>query len=356
MHTLSASPRSHDRAEARRGTLRSPKPPGRVSRKTLWALLPALALLAAPAAVSGDDALALVPPEAASVGLVRLDALRHSPLAARLFADTDRITGDGDAARFMEETGLRPKEDVDTVVVASIPRSGARHNDDVLVLFEGRFDPARLAKAIMARGAAPESSPHGDYFVLRDQGRPGAVAFASSRLVIAGSEDLVTAALASRHRRGGSGFTRGEGLGQHFSRIPGDASAWMLVDTLRYPIARGAAAREPERDGDPSRALVGAMKSVSLFAFAATAREDSLELTATGLSADGETRELLEDALKGVLAMWRMAAQEKSPELVSVLRRFDVDRDREGVTVSGTLPGEVIRMLTEKREARQRSR
>ncbi|MBC8646737.1 MAG: hypothetical protein H7X85_06210, partial [Thermoanaerobaculia bacterium] len=114
-------------------------------------------------------------------------------------------------------------------------------------------------------------------------------------------------------------------------------------------------ARE-ERSGDPSEALVGAMKSVSLFAFAAKAQQDGLQLTATGLSDDAETRELLEDALRGVLAMWRMAAQEKSPELVSVLRRFEVDRDREGVTVTGMLPGSVIRDLTERRHARHQNR
>ncbi|MFN2387846.1 MAG: hypothetical protein ABR576_16445 [Thermoanaerobaculia bacterium] len=329
---------------------RSPKPPGRL-------LLPALLVLAlAPAAARAQEALGLVPPEAASVGVVRLDELRSSPLAAKLLADTDRMTGQGDAARFMEEAGLRPKEDVDTVVVAAMPREGSRRNEDALVLFEGRFDPVRLGSAITARGATLHRSPNGDYFLLPDKserGDPGAVAFASSRLVIAGTENQVTAALANRQRRGGSGFLRGEGLGRHVSRLPGDSSVWVLVDAKRFPIARRHAA--DERSGDPSQALVGAMKSVSLFAFAAKAQSDGLELMATGLSEDAETRELLEDALRGVLAMWRMAAQEKSPELVTVLRRFEVERDREGVTVTGTLPGSVIRDLTERRHARRQS-
>ena len=317
-------------------------------------LLPALLFVLLPAGARADEALSLVPPDAASVGVVRLDELRSSPLAAKLLADTDRLTGEGEAARFMEEAGLRPKEDVDTVTVAAMPRSAGRRHDDALVLFEGRFDPARLASAITARGARLQRSPDGDYYLLPDKserGDPGAVAFASSRLVIAGTESQVTAALANRQKRGGSGFLRGEGLGRHFSRLPADASMWVLVDTKRFPIPRRQA-RE-ERSGDPSEALVGAMKSVSLFAFAAKAQQDGLQLTATGLSDDAETRELLEDALRGVLAMWRMAAQEKSPELVSVLRRFEVDRDREGVTVTGMLPGSVIRDLTERRHARR---
>jgi hypothetical protein len=128
------------------------------------------------------------------------------------------------------------------------------------------------------------------------------------------------------------------------------------VDARQFPIARGAGREGDAAGGDPSHALVGAMKSVSLFAFAATVRGDALEMTATGLSDDGETRQLLEDALRGVLAMWRMAAQEKAPELVSALRKFEVDGDREGVTVSGTLSGDVIRTLTARREAWKRSR
>jgi hypothetical protein len=329
------------------------------ARRTLTLVLPALLLLAAlsPAPAGAQDAIALVPPDAASVGVVRLDELRNSPLAAKLLADTDRMTGEGDAARFMEEAGLRPKEDVDTVIVAAMPRGGSRRNEAALVMFEGRFDPVRLGSAITARGATLQRSPDGEYYILpekSERGEPGAVAFASSRLVIAGTEDQVTAALANRRKRGGSGFVRGEGLGRHVSRLPADASVWALVDAKRFPMARRHGG--DERSSDPSQALAGAMKSVSLFAFAAKAEGDSLELMATGLSEDAETRQLLEDALRGVLAMWRMAAQEKSPELVTVLRRFAVDADREGVTVTGTLPGQVIRELTERRHARHPSR
>jgi len=329
----------------------------KTARTILRGGLPALLLLTLAAAARADEALSLVPSEAASVGMVRLDELRNSPLAAKLLADMDRMTGDGDAARFLEETGLRPKEDVDTVVVAAIPRAGSRGRTAGLVLFEGRFDPVRLAGALSGRGASRRASPEGEYYLLAGEhhnGDPGAIAFVSRRLIVAGSEDLVRDALAAR-RASGSGFLRGEGLGKHFTRLPADASAWALVDAVRYPIARGAR-NESDRGGDPSRALAGAMKSVSLFAFAATAREDALELTAIGLSDNDDTRDDLEDALRGVIAMWRMAAQEKSPELVSVLRRFEVDQDREGVTVSGTLPGSMIRLLTAHREAKRRQR
>jgi hypothetical protein len=304
------------------------------------------------AAAASDEALALVPPEAVSVGIIRLDALRASPFATRLFSETDELTVDGDAARFLAETGLRPKQDVDVIVVAGRVSSQVRGPGDGLVIFEGRFDQARLEAAMQARGAIRKSTPQGDYLLVgerRGEGDHAAIAIVSQRLVVAGTPAAVTRALADR-QAGGSGFLRGEGLGRQIRRVPADASAWAIVDATRAPFALGARRSE---DGDAADALVGAMKSVSLFVFHATARGDSVELSATGITADDETRGLLEDALKGVVAMWRLAIHEKSPDLVPILRKFEIESDHEGVTIHGTLPGSFLRKMAEERHARR---
>jgi hypothetical protein len=321
-------------------------------------LLPLAAIVAfaagAPrvAAAGSDEALALVPPEAVSIGAVHLDLLRASPLAARLFAETDELTVEGDAAKFLAETGLKPKQDVDVVVVAGLFSSTVHGASDGVVFFEGRFDPARLEAAMEARGAVRKSNAQGDYFIVGERhggGDRAAVAVVSRRLIVAGSPVAVTRALANR-QSGGSGFLRGEGLGRQIHRVPADACAWAIVDATRAPFAGGPRRSE---DGDAADALVGAMKSVSLFVFHATSRGDSIELSATGLSADGETRDLLEDALRGVVAMWRLAIHEKSPELVPILRKFEIENDREGVTIRGTLPGSFLKKMAEEREARR---
>jgi len=51
-------------------------------------------------------------------------------------------------------------------------------------------------------------------------------------------------------------------------------------------------------------------------------------------------------SLKVMLAMWRLAAQEKS---VSVLRRFKIESESEGVSISGTLPASFLRSLSSQR-------
>ncbi|HSB62997.1 MAG TPA: hypothetical protein VLJ18_02480 [Thermoanaerobaculia bacterium] len=330
------------------------------------------ALLALPAAATGgDDALALVPADAASVGVIHVADLRTSPLAARVFSDTDHLTVDGDAAHFLAEAHLNPKEDVDTVVAAGSPKGAGGSAGWGLVLFEGRFDPAALSAAIAARGAIRKSTPAGDYFLLPEKGahasrhEQGAIAFASEHLVIAGNEASVVAALAQRSA-GGTAFRSGAGLGRHLGRIDSGASAWALVDVTRLPVGERSNGLHASRtvDGkdvevkarsgheDAALTVVSSMKSVSLLALQATAKGDALKLAATGLVSDDETAGLMEDALRGVLAAWRLAAQEKSPETVSMIRKFSVTRDKSTVSISGTLPGSAVRALAEKKHAR----
>ena len=337
-------------------------------KRTIASSALALALVSTPlAAGHTDDALALVPPDAASVGVVRLADLRTSPLAAKLFADMDRVTTDGEAARLLEETRLNPKEDVDLVVAAGSPKGPDGGKGAGLVIFEGRFDAARLTAAAEARGAERRSTPNGDYFLLHDKGGrgDGAVAFVSDHLIVAGTESYVIQALATR-AAGGSRFASGSGLGRHLSRIDSGATAWALVDMTRFPLrqreghgvhVRGTVNSQPvnvdvTQHGDEAPiALLSAMKSVSLVSLQATAKGDSLTLAATGLSDDADTRELLEDAVRGVLAAWRIHAQDANPDMVPVLRKFKVVRDKDGVSISGTLPGAAIRAIAERKHA-----
>jgi hypothetical protein len=332
---------------------------GASTRLLALATIVAAADFAAPgsalAGVRGsDDALSLVPADAASIAVIRFNELRSNPLASRLFNDADHVGGNGDAARFMEEANLKPRQDVDTAVVVGLVPGGSG-DSPVLALFEGRFDPERLSAAALTRGATRMSTSAGDYFLLPEKnssnhGR-GAVAFASTHLVIGGTESAVSSALASRNA-GGTAFLSGAGLGRQLSRVDRGSSVWALVDVTQYPKVQNGFNRGGNAHGsDAGQALFGAMKSVTFFSFQATVHSDDVALVATGVSPDAETRQLLEDSLKGVVAMWRLAVQEKQPDLVTVLRRFKIDSTGDAVTVSGTLPGSVVRSLAEKRHA-----
>ena len=310
--------------------------------------------LPAAAVRPADDALALVPPGAVSAGMLRVSDLRSSPLAARLFAELDKATVEGDAARFLAETRLHPIDDVDLVVFAAT--NGGKGK--ALVAFEGRFEPEKLAAAVASRGAQAKSTSGATYFLLKGD-RPagerngGAVAFVGSRLVVAGSEEAVVAALAAR-AAGGTGFRGGAGLGAQLDKVSPGASGWLLVDRTKLPEAKGSITISGN-DGDAARNVIGAMNLVSTFAFEMTVKGDSLRLSGAGYSDDAETRELLEDALRGILAAMRIAAQEK-PDVVSAIRRFKVATDRNAVTISGTLDGATIKALAAAKAEHERAR
>lgn len=319
--------------------------------RVLSALLLAAALGAAPALASrpSDDLLTLVPQDAAAVAVLNWSELRSSALGAKLLFECDKMTVDGDAARFMAEARLDPREDVDAIVAAGSPGNGDQTEGAVLVLFAGRFDQGRLTDAMVNRGGTKRSTPAGDYYLVPDNngshhGKPGAISFTTSHLVIAGDEASVAAALA-RRKAGTVSFEARAALGRSYSRISTDSSAWALIDFQKFPASR----REHVTASGQAGQLIAAMKQVSVVALQATVRNDNLDLAAAGVVDNAETRQLLEDSLRGVIAMWRLAVQDKSPEAVSMLRRFKISSDDKAVTIQGTLTGEYLRSIADKR-------
>jgi hypothetical protein len=325
--------------------------------KRQFVALAILALALAPAAFAKTDAMSLIPNDSVSVGVVRLVDMRSSPLSAALFAQTAHITNDGDSAKFLSESGLQPTKDVDVVVFATSPRTNLGSEADFLIAADGRFNVDRLTSALVARGAVKKSSAHGTYFLMPEKdagnGHRGVVAFPDSSLALIGSEAAVIEALASR-AAGGTTFATTSGLGRDMVRVDPHATAFVLVDVPRAQRITGA----PKMGGSSaqSQALGTALKNVSTVAIWATDTGDSLKLSALGLSTDAETLGLVEDTLRGALSAMRLAVQDKSPEMVSLLRKFTVTRTDNSVSISGSVPAETFKTWVAKSQAHASTR
>lgn len=308
----------------------------------VFALVAALAL----PAMAKDDALSLVPANAATVGMVKLRDMRSSPLSSMLFQHTDKMSADGEAERFLAETGLSPKQDIDVLVVATAPRTNLGSEADVLVIAEGRFNVAKLTAALTTRGAVKKDG----YFLLPEaKDDEPAVAFPSASLVLAGTERAVAAALVAR-ANGGTTFRAANGLGHDLARIDANATAWALIDVVRAQrLTKGGTVHTGH--GQSGDALRTALRSVSTLAVWATDTGDSLKLGAFGLSRDEETLTLIEDTVRGALSALRLAVKDKAPEMVSVLRRFDIDRTADSVKIEGTIPAAHLREMLAKKAA-----
>lgn len=305
-------------------------------------------LLVAGAAFAKSDALSLVPADAVTVGMVKLNELRTSPLSGFLFEHTDKVTADGEADKFLDDAGLDPAKDVDVIVVATSPKTRFGSEAEIVVIADGRFNVARLTKALLDRGAVQRDS----YLTFPESDgdrHKGAIAFPSASLAIMGTEDAVLEALATR-AKGGSGWLTASALGQDASRIDPSANAWAVVDVTRS-IRLSGKTRVPNRDDASGQALAAAIKSVSTVALWGTDTGDSLKLGAFGLTSDTETLELLEDTIRGALAAMRLAVKDKSPDLVSVIRRFDVQRTDNSVRITGSIPAESVRKLLAQKHA-----
>lgn len=316
--------------------------------RSLVALV-ALAALALPA-MAKDDALSLVPANAVTVGMVKLADMRTSPLSSLLFEHTDKMSSDGEAEKFLTEAGLSPTKDVDVLVVATSPRTSLGTEADVVVIAEGRFNAERLSAALIARGAVRK----GAYLLLPEDhdassDENGAVAFPTPSLAVAGNERAVVAALAAR-TNGGTGFRSGGALGQGLGRLDANATAWALVDVTRAArLTKGGTIHTG--NGSTGDALQAALKTVSTIGVWARDKGDALELGAFGLSSDAETLELIEDTVRGGLSALRLAVREKAPEMVAVIRRFDVSRKNDAVLVEGSIPAAQLREMTAKKRA-----
>jgi hypothetical protein len=292
--------------------------------------------------LAAEPGLSLVPPDAVAVGVANLAQFRSSPIAGQLFDQADKMTVDGEGGRLLQQMGLKPSEDLDVVTFALAPGSLAGGEANVLVAFEGRFDPARIAAVMQEHGAVRKVGPNGAWFVLgsdADGSESGAVALLNARMIVAGSEVLVQQAMAYA-RQGGSSFLAAGGLAHDLDQIDPTASAWSLVD-----VPRMARLQDHDWKADashPGFALAQSLKKVSTFAIWTTDDGKSMTFGATALSTDAETRQLLEDAAKGVLAAWRLAANEKDPELVNVIRGFSVKQTPRGVRLTGSVSGDML--------------
>jgi hypothetical protein len=217
------------------------------------------------------------------------------------------------------------------------------------VLADGRFNVERLTNALISRGATRRSSPNGNYLLLPESESRNAVAFPDPHLVIMGNESAVTQALSTR-AAGGSSFATTGLLGANLSRLDPNATAWALVDITR--ASRLGGAPHLPRGGDVTHeALASAVRNVSTVGLWATDTGDSLKLGGFGLSNDTETLQLLEDTVRGALSAMRLAVKDSQPDLVSVLRRFDVERTGDSIKISGTIPGDALKRMVAKHQA-----
>lgn len=297
-------------------------------------------LVAATLPLHAGNPLDLVPADAVVVARVDVEGLASSPLTRSAFEKTDSLTTDGETEAFLEEAGLDLRRDVHEILFAMTPAKHEGGKGSVLLIVGGAFSPQRLQSATARNGELELRSWSGQtYFVgpSEDDERL-AVAYFDSSTTIIGSEERVTAALTAA-RGAGTGFMASSPLGLEMSRIDPAATAWLLVDVPRAQKLGGEASAKLANEVKLGQSL----RYVSTIALWATDRGgEALELAGLAVSRDRETLSLIEDSLRGMTAMWRLAVRDEKPEWLPVIRSFDIDSNRDSVWIRGSVPADLL--------------
>ncbi len=295
------------------------------------------------------ELLNLVPEGAQTVVAVDSAALRSHPKVQAWLLQQHSWTGAGqEIQQFLADAGLDPLRDVDGVVVALL---GETHPTRGLVLCAGRYDPAALGAALVKRGATAFTLGKVAAYRLPDSGHrghaDGVLAIPSSELMIAGEEASVAAALVPPHAV--IPLVANEIASGH---IDVRAPFWVVATVPAQARAKAQEAEgHMEGEGtEPMRGIVlasGAVERIAMQAFL----DDSLKVSAVAVADTVENAQLIRDAVKGALAAARLAAQQKKPELVNVLRDVEVGVSGNEVSVAATIPLALLEKLAAEHKA-----
>lgn len=324
------------------------------------ALAIAIALVALSVTISADAGmqavagrLALMPADADMILSVDLDALRRSPLYAKYGADKHEaiLREHPELGRFVAETGLDPSRDIDSLMIAS---RVAEKDGRLVGLVTGRFDVDRITAKIedeakgehvrredfqgrrVFRITPPESAHHPDL----------AIAFLGRDAVAFGGYQGVTELIA-RAKSGDPGLAAArpdlvEKLDLQ-SQIFGAARTGDVVSHL------GQAMEHP--DMPPALRSLRAVQTMTFSVYVA----DAVEITAQAGCAKPEDATLVYDAIKGFIAMGRLAAQDHDTDLASTLEHAKLQSEGSTITFSLQIPADLLEKWHAKCEEMRKS-
>jgi hypothetical protein len=227
-----------------------------------------------------------------------------------------------------QKTGINPERDVAKLFFAGRKQGG---KDAGMALFIGRFDPARIGKAILAdeRHKTTTRTVEG-VTVYVQEGSGTAVAVPSETLALVGSPELVEATLANR-AKGAKPLASNEKLGATLRGLPPTPAIWVvagseLIDELPKP---GAGA--PNVPMPRSLVLTGEV-------------DPNVLLRLSGEMADEAAAKNLAETITGFKAMAAMMAGDK-PEVKDAADALTVKAEAKQVVLTMQLSPALLEKL-----------
>jgi hypothetical protein len=300
-----------------------------------------------------QEDLAKLPKNVQSVFYVDVQALKNSELGKEIHQEMDSTMGrhhrDEDYKEFMEATGLDPEKDVHTVLVglqAQLDGSDSTEHMDgaAFAVVKGNFDENKIVGYLQEKekkegrtglavtdynGKKLYTGPH----------RKVTAYFASPNTVLAGTEEWVKQVI--DNKLDGSNLPTNADLMKLIDQLPHKDQLWAvgMPGNLMDRVASELSKHENFKAGHTLRSLKSGMMSAQVNATA--------DLWASATCTTEEDSRLMSEALKGALAMAKLAVSDDR-ELVDMLNRFEIEAKGTEVHVSGKIDKVFLDKLKER--------
>jgi len=199
-------------------------------------LIALLAISAALSAAADPQLLNLVMPDAQVVAGVNVEQAKGSPFGQYVLSQIQ--PNDQHLQELVALTGFDPRRDVRELLVASA--GGNNPKSSGLALARGNFDVAKIGAAARTNGATVDT--YSGATLIIDPKKNGAAAFPDSTTVVAGSLDLVKAAL---DRRTSTASPINPALSTKVQQWSTSQDAWVVTLISPASLGPGRAANLP---------------------------------------------------------------------------------------------------------------
>jgi hypothetical protein len=274
---------------------------------------------------SPSDELSYIPANAELVAFVDVRQLLDSELGKTFqpkIAEARAAASDVLAA-----AGIDITKDVDSLVVAGLPRAIEPPREAPLAFARGRFDFARIESLVTGRGG--QITHHNGVRMAASEAI--AVAFLDPSLILLGQPTDVQTAIDTRTAAAGA-ITASEDFRRLADRIDGD-HAWAIA---RFDALRQRAPVPP--------AIASALPAITWFA-AGGRVDDGLAAHVHAEARDEQAARDMRQVVQGLLALVRLQA-DKSPELAALVNSIELTGEGNAVSVAFSISREVIEKLS----------
>jgi TonB family protein len=241
---------------------------------------------------------------------------------------------ESEIAAFTAETGIDPARDLSGLILAT--RSGASDKTESLVIVSGQFDPARITSYIRSK-SNPIEMEYGSASILmfpeqKEKGIKGGITFIGNREIALGTMESLEGALDTVSGKRNS-ILSNAGMKSLFDSVNFNATLWFAGNATsvlkKSPLPQGL--------GPNPASIQNIFGSLNLNA------DVSGKITATAIDLDSAGK--LADVFRGLIA-WIQLSADKNPEAKSMLNRIAVTQDATRVSLSFTIPGDLIKKLS----------